>query len=79
MSRSIGVNIAATGIGVQRKLRNGKIGPVTLAAAAAVDPDELVNRMLWERVRFYYKISTGTQLKFLRGWLRRVLHLREAA
>lgn len=55
---------------------DGIVGPVTLAAAAAADPAELMNGMLWIRVDFYYRISRGNQLKFLRGWLRRLLHLR---
>lgn len=56
---------------------DGIVGPVTLAAAEGVDLDELVNEMLWERVRFYRHISEGAQLKFLRGWLGRIIHLRE--
>ena len=34
--------------------------------------------MLWARVDYYYSISRGNQIKFLRGWLRRLLHLRKA-
>lgn len=58
---------------------DGKIGPQTLAAAAKLAPAELVTRMLWERVEFYQLISKGEQVKFLRGWLARVLELRKAA
>jgi lysozyme family protein len=58
---------------------DGIIGPVTLAAAGTADPHQLVNEMLWVRVDFYYRISNGDQVKFLRGWLRRLLHLRKEA
>lgn len=57
---------------------DGVIGPKTLAAVAAAAPAEIVNRMLWERIRLYQIISKGDQLTFLRGWLDRVLHLRAA-
>ncbi len=57
---------------------DGIVGPKTLAAAAAADPRSLVNRLLWVRLGFYHTISEGNQVKFLRGWLRRVLHLEEA-
>lgn len=55
---------------------DGIIGPKTLAAATAMG-DELVNEMLWVRVGFYRQIAKGSQLKFLRGWLARLLELRE--
>jgi lysozyme family protein len=58
---------------------DGKIGPKTLAAAAAIHPSELVDRLLWIRVKFYQAISKGDQLVFLRGWLARVLELRRHA
>lgn len=56
---------------------DGIIGPVTLAAAGSADTQQLVNAMLWIRVDFYYRITAGDQVKFLRGWLRRLLHLRK--
>lgn len=55
---------------------DGLIGPVTLGAVAELTTAQLLGEMLWERVKFYYAISTGSQLKFLRGWLRRLIHLR---
>lgn len=60
-------------------IADGKIGPKTLAAVEAMDVRVLCYRMLLQRVEFYYDISTGRQVKFLRGWLRRVIHLRDAA
>lgn len=56
---------------------DGIIGPATLAAAEGADPHQLVGELLWVRVDFYYRISRGDQVKFLRGWLRRLLHLRK--
>ena len=57
---------------------DGIHGPRTQAAIDAQDPTTTVGKMLWQRVDFYYRISRGNQLKFLRGWLRRLLHLRRA-
>ena len=56
---------------------DGKIGAKTLAAVAA--SSGLANTLLWGRVRFYLKIVKvrPSQIKFLRGWLLRVLHLRD--
>jgi len=58
---------------------DGKVGPKTLAAVASIDPRVLMERLLWIRVRFYQSISAGDQIKFLRGWLARVLELRKVA
>lgn len=58
---------------------DGKIGPKTLAAAEAAIPREILQDMLWVRLDFYFEISKQpSQLQFLRGWLRRTIHLREA-
>jgi len=56
---------------------DGMIGPNTIAAVNAADPRELLEDLYWIRLDFYYRISKGSQLKFLRGWLRRMIHLRE--
>lgn len=58
---------------------DGIIGPRTRAAIDATPADTLVNSFLWHRLEFYKSISVGDQQKFLRGWLTRTLHLREAA
>ncbi|MGE0278347.1 MAG: glycoside hydrolase family 108 protein [Nitrospiraceae bacterium] len=58
---------------------DGKIGPQTRAAIAAMPADTLVNNFLWYRLQYYRDISKGDQQKFLRGWLTRTLHLRTAA
>ena len=56
---------------------DGKIGPRTLAAV--VKTSGLANTLLWGRVRYYLKIVKvrPSQIRFLRGWLLRVLHLRD--
>lgn len=57
---------------------DGIIGPVTLAAAAGADARWLVNDILWLRVGLYRELAADrTQLGFLRGWLARLVHLRE--
>ena len=58
---------------------DGKIGPMTLGAVDAADPDELVNGMLWARLAFYEAIARRriASRKFLLGWLSRVNHLRK--
>lgn len=59
---------------------DGIVGPVTLAAAEGADPEQLANEVLWLRVALYYEISARPgQLQFLRGWLRRLLHVRKKA
>ena len=57
---------------------DGKIGPMTLGAVRAAQPDELVNRMLWARLAFYEAIARRrtASRKFLLGWLSRVNYLR---
>jgi len=56
---------------------DGRIGPQTLASVNATPTYKLVDKLLWGRVRFYLKIvkRRPEQIKFLRGWLTRVLHL----
>ena len=57
---------------------DGSIGPMTLAAVEAADPDALVNLMLWKRLEFYEAIARrrAASRKFLLAWLSRVNHLR---
>lgn len=57
---------------------DGQIGPKTLAAVAGCDMHRLLEDLRWVRLDFYYLIAKGKQVKFLRGWLRRMIHLREA-
>ncbi len=86
---SLAVFDAAVNHGVGRAVRllqdaagvpvDGMIGPKTLGAIAALPPRELLERMFWGRVEFYVTISEGPKAKFLRGWVRRVLHLRTEA
>jgi len=63
----------ALGVGV-----DGIVGPKTRLAMAGIKPADLANEVLWQRVEKYRLISTGAQLKFLRGWLWRIGHLRAA-
>ncbi|MGE0451074.1 MAG: glycoside hydrolase family 108 protein [Vicinamibacterales bacterium] len=60
-------------------MADGTLGPITLSAAMRADATLLVREMLWERVEFYHMISKGDQIKFLRGWLARVIQLRKEA
>ena len=50
---------------------DGAIGPMTMAAVTAANPQELFNKILDLRRAFYRSIATGTQAKFLNGWLNR--------
>ena len=61
-----------------RVVIDGQIGPITLGAAETAEPREALEALLWARISFYRRISRGTQLKFLRGWLGRLVHLRDA-
>jgi lysozyme family protein len=65
---------------LQRALRvmdDGKLGPKTLAAVASNEVMELVDDMLWARLRYYFNISSDKKAIFLRGWLLRTIQLRE--
>ena len=55
---------------------DGVIGPVTLAAVRAADPEQLVRRMLAQRLRFMTGLPNWPA--FGRGWARRVADLMEA-
>ena len=54
---------------------DGIIGPVTLAAVRAADPERLLRRMLAQRLRFMTGLSTWPA--FGRGWARRIADLME--
>ena len=55
---------------------DGIIGPVTLAAVRAADPERLLRRMLAQRLRFVTGLPTWAA--FGRGWARRIADLMEA-
>lgn len=55
---------------------DGKIGPVTLAAANAAEPEQLKRRMLAQRLRFMTSLQNWPS--FSRGWARRIADLMEA-
>lgn len=55
---------------------DGIIGPQTLAAVRAADPEQLVRRMLAQRLRFMTDLPTWPT--FGRGWARRIADLMEA-
>lgn len=57
---------------------DGRIGPITRAAIAKADPNDLVLRFLGERLEFMASLSTWS--RFGRGWARRIAqNLRYAA
>jgi len=55
---------------------DGVLGPVTLAAAQAANPDKLKARLLSQRLRFMAGLSNWPS--FSRGWSRRIADLLEA-
>jgi len=55
---------------------DGKIGPMTLRAAQAAEPEALLRKMLAQRLRFMTNLSNWPS--FSRGWARRVADLLEA-
>ncbi len=56
---------------------DGVIGPKTLAAVHAMDPQHLTALLLGQREAFYEEIAHGTQYKFLAGRLNRNKSLTE--
>lgn len=54
---------------------DGKIGPLTVAAANMADPEQLLRRMLAQRLKFMTSLSTWPS--FGRGWARRIADLME--
>jgi lysozyme family protein len=54
---------------------DGIIGPKTLAAVRAADPEQLVRRMLAQRLRFMTELPNWPA--FGRGWARRIADLME--
>jgi lysozyme family protein len=60
---------------------DGKYGPKTSGLVHGFlgrhGGHALLEDILWKRLRFYFEISEGSQLKFLRGWLLRTIKIRE--
>lgn len=58
---------------------DGIIGRITLQALASEDPIEICNRICDLREQFYRDIVTNRphQVRFLKGWLRRINEMRE--
>lgn len=54
---------------------DGKIGPLTVAAAVAHVPT-IADELLARRESFYISIAKGSQAKYLKGWLNRNNDLR---
>jgi lysozyme family protein len=52
---------------------DGSLGPITIHAANAIPPDELLNTLKQEAVEHYYKlVARNDSLNvFLDGWLKR--------
>lgn len=58
--------------------QDGIIGPITAKAVAEENPETVLNELLWERLRYYYRICQNRPASkvFLLGWVRRLIHLR---
>ncbi len=56
---------------------DGKIGPMTLAAAKAESPTELSVALLNRTEQHYRSIAKGSLAKYLKGWLNRNNDLRK--
>ena len=54
---------------------DGKLGPITLRAAKSADQEQVLRRMLSQRLRFMASLSTWPA--FSRGWARRIADLLE--
>jgi lysozyme family protein len=60
---------------------DGMIGPRTLAAVAAANPDELAHLLMFHRSLHYWRLSLARPdlwTAFGRGWLNRMTHLHGA-
>ncbi len=55
---------------------DGRIGQITIAYARHSDPEELVKKMLAQRLRFMTNLTAWSS--FSRGWARRIADLLEA-
>jgi lysozyme family protein len=57
---------------------DGYVGPVTIAAANAMNPMDLCHSICDQRTAFYKQIveNNSTQAKYLNGWLRRINEMR---
>ncbi len=51
---------------------DGAMGPITVVAINAVDPKRLFDAYKRSREQYYRSIATGTNQKFLSGWLNRI-------
>lgn len=58
---------------------DGLWGPRTAAAVSAMDPDRLLEELLWERLKVYAETTIHRQAsrKFLPGWILRTVRMRE--
>lgn len=59
---------------------DGALGNGTLSAIALAEPLDLTNKILDQREAFFKRIveKDPSQVKFLKGWLNRISHLRHA-
>lgn len=57
---------------------DGVIGPATLAEAQQGNPETNAVRLIFHRLDYYRSISKGPLLKFLPGWVRRMVLLYDA-
>jgi lysozyme family protein len=60
--------------------QDGRIGPATLAAVNAMNPNDVINRLCDDRLAFMKRIRRGTLWsEFGRGWARRVAEVRSVS
>lgn len=70
MSGAHGIKLPQKVLGVKQ---DGIVGNVTIGAINSYpNQKELFNRLWEEREAFFKRIGTGTQKKFLKGWLNRL-------
>lgn len=60
---------------------DGIVGPITFDAVTDADPHELVDELIWERLRYYARIvrNDPSQSAFILGWVNRMYELARAA
>jgi lysozyme family protein len=75
------VNMGANAIVVLQRVLNslgkniavdGGMGPITVRTVNSVNPETLFSTYKKARVDYYRAIATGSNAKFLKGWLRRI-------
>ena len=73
-SPAVAVRFLQIALGLAAENQTGFFGPITTAAAKAMDPKAVASAIIAERISFYQAIAghDGSQRKFLNGWLARM-------